>query len=85
MNQVHNICSFLVLRAVLPVIVAQEPRTCWPLLTRGSIVLVTSIVSKGVSIGLVNYIVAKRAAKELVETTGEHKSFYEISTCHVLI
>ncbi|KAL1863749.1 putative secondary metabolism biosynthetic enzyme [Paecilomyces lecythidis] len=57
MDEVHNIGSFLIMRAVLKVI-------------RGSIVILTSLASEGAFLGVGNYIAAKHAVKGLVQTAA---------------
>lgn len=71
MDEVHNIGSFLVLRAVLRTMLAQEPRATDRSSPRGSIVLITSVASERVAFGVGDYIAAKHAVKGLIQTAGE--------------
>lgn len=76
LDEVHNIGSFLVLRATLQTMLQQEPRAVGTgrasvrAMSRGSIVLLTSLASEGAFIGVGNYIAAKHAVKGLVQTAG---------------
>ena len=81
MDEVHNIGSFLCISAVLSAMLKQEPRTM-PVagrprsssaryMSRGSIVIVTSLASEGAFKGTGNYVAAKHAVKGLVQTAGE--------------
>lgn len=81
MDEVHNIGSFLCLRAVLQIMLQQVPRpmpiagrptTSSPRhMSRGSIVILTSLASEGTFLGVSNYIAAKHAVKGLVQTAGK--------------
>lgn len=74
LDEVHNIGSFLVLRATLQTMLQQEPRATGrasvKAMSRGSIVLLTSLASEGAFLGVGNYIAAKHAVKGLVQTAG---------------
>ena len=55
-----------------PVPVAGRPTTSSPRhMSRGSIVILTSLASEGTSQGIGNYIAAKHAVKGLVQTAGK--------------
>ena len=81
MDEVHNIGTFTGLRTVLQTMLEQVPRlmpvagrptTSSPRhLSRGSIVILTSLGSEGAFLGVGNYIAAKHAVKGLVQTAGE--------------
>lgn len=81
LDEVHNIGSFLCLRAVLQIMLQQVPRpmpvTGRPTvssprhMSRGSVVILTSLASEGTFLGVGNYIAAKHAVKGLVQTAGE--------------
>ena len=84
MDEVHNIGSFLCVRAVLQAMLQQEPRAM-PLggrspassrrgESRGSIVVLTSLASEGAFLRVGNYIAAKHAVKGLVQTAGKHST-----------
>ena len=80
MDEVHNMGAFLCVRAILrimleqtprPMPVAGRPKTSSPRhMSRGSIVIVTSLASEGAFLGVGNYIAAKHAVKGLVQTAG---------------
>lgn len=81
MDEVHNIGSFLCVRKILQIMLQQELR-CMPVhgrstvssprhMSRGSIVILTSLASEGAFLGVGNYIAAKHAVKGLVQTAGE--------------
>ncbi|KAL8823889.1 MAG: hypothetical protein Q9191_005467 [Dirinaria sp. TL-2023a] len=80
MNEVHNIGSFLCVRTVLQTMLQQEPRSM-PItgrstktlsrhMSRGSVVILTSLASEGAVLGVGNYIAAKHAVKGLVQTAA---------------
>ena len=81
MDEVHNIGSFICLRTVLQKMLQQTPqpmpvagrlKTSSPRhMSRGSIVILTSLASEGTFLGVGNYIAAKHAVKGLVQTAGE--------------
>lgn len=71
MDKVHNIGSFLIMRAVLKVMLEQELRVIGRASSRGSIVILTSLASEGAFLGVGNYIAAKHAVKGLVQTAGK--------------
>ena len=81
MDEVHNIASFICLRTVLQTMLLQKPQpmpvagrltTSSPRhMSKGSIVILTSIASEGTVWGTGNYIAAKHAVKGLVQTAGE--------------
>ena len=81
MDEVHNIGSFLCLRTVLQKMLQQTPQpmpvagrvtTSSPRhMSRGSIVMLTSLASEGTFLGVGNYIAAKHAVKGLVQTAGK--------------
>ena len=81
MDEVHNIGSFICLRTVLQQMLQQAPRpmsvagrltTSSPRhMSRGSIVILTSLASEGTFLGVGNYIAAKHAVKGLVQTAGK--------------
>lgn len=81
LDEVHNIGSFLCLRTVLQTMLQQVPRPM-PVagrptvssprhMSRGSIVILTSLASEGTFLGVGNYVAAKHAVKGLVQTAGE--------------
>lgn len=81
LDEVHNIGSFLCLRTVLQTMLQQVPRAM-PVagrpavssprhMSRGSIVILTSLASEGTFLGVGNYVAAKHAVKGLVQTAGE--------------
>ncbi|KAL1971041.1 hypothetical protein VTN77DRAFT_2875 [Rasamsonia byssochlamydoides] len=70
LDEVHNIGSFLVLRATLQAMLQQEPRGTGRHMSRGSIVLLTSLASEGAFLGVGNYTAAKHAVKGLVQTAA---------------
>ena len=81
MDEVHNIGSFICLRTVLQKMLQQAPQpmpvagrltTSSPRhMSRGSIVILTSLGSEGTFLGVGNYIAAKHAVKGLVQTAGK--------------
>lgn len=76
LTNIHSIGTFLCLRAVLRVMLQQEPRETpsgppTRHTGRGSIVIVTSLASEGAFLGVGNYVAAKHAVKGLVQTAGE--------------
>ena len=81
MDEVHNIGSFICLRKVLQKMLQQAPQpmpvagrltTSSPRhMSRGSIVILTSLASEGTFLGVGNYIAAKHAVKGLVQTAGK--------------
>ncbi|KAL8706780.1 MAG: hypothetical protein Q9201_000206 [Fulgogasparrea decipioides] len=76
----HSIGSFLCLRAVLRVMLQQEPRLMPVIgrpngssprhMSRGSIVIITSLSAETVVLGIGSYGSAKKAVKGLVETAA---------------
>ena len=80
LDEVHNIGSFLCVRSILQTMLQQVPRPTPALgrstadssryMSRGSIVLLTSLASEGAFLGVGNYIAAKHAVKGLVQTAG---------------
>lgn len=75
LDEVHNIGCFLLTRAALRIMDAQDPI----LLTstagdrppvRGAIVMLTSVASEGAFLGVGNYITAKHAVKGMVQTAA---------------
>lgn len=78
MDEVHNIGSFLCLREALRVMTAQSPEPSNANGasnstggTRGSIVLVTSLASKGGYQGSAGYTAAKHAVEGLIQSAGK--------------
>ena len=62
----------MLLQVPRPMPVAGRPTTYSPRhLSRGSIVILTSLASEGTFLGVGNYIAAKHAVKGLVQTAGE--------------
>ena len=85
MDEAHNIGVSLCLREVLkrmrrqtprPLQIAGRPARSDPRhMSRGSIVIVTSLAAEKPSVGVGGYVAAKHAAKGLVETAGKcHES-----------
>ncbi|GAD91508.1 oxidoreductase, short-chain dehydrogenase/reductase family [Paecilomyces variotii No. 5] len=70
MDEVHNIGSFLIIRAMLKAMLQQELRGIGRSSSRGSIVILTSLASEGVYIGVGDYSSAKRSVKGLVQTAA---------------
>ena len=81
MDEVHNIGAFLCVRAVLQKMLQQAPRPM-PVtgrsvassprhMSKGSIVILTSLASEGAFLGVGDYISAKHAVKGLVQTAGK--------------
>ena len=81
MDEVHNIGSFLCLRKILQTMLQQVPRSMPVVgrrtnasprhMSRGSVVILTSLGSEGTFLGVGNYIAAKHAVKGLLQTAGE--------------
>ena len=81
LDEVHNIGCFLCLRTVLQTMLQQVPRPMPVIgrptassprhMSRGSIVILTSLASEGTFLGVGNYIAAKHAVKGLVQTAGK--------------
>ena len=82
MIECHSVGNFLCIRAVLQVMLQQEPRpmvvagrpmTSSPRhMSRGSIVVMTSLSAESVMLGIGSYASAKHAVKSLVETAGKY-------------
>lgn len=74
LDEVHNIGCFLVTRAALRAMDAQDavvPRTADDRpAARGAIVMLTSLASEGAFLGVGNYIAAKHAVKGMVQTAA---------------
>ncbi|KAH9909482.1 short-chain dehydrogenase/reductase SDR [Xylariomycetidae sp. FL2044] len=75
LDEVHNIGCFLLIRAALRVMDAQDPKAPEPPVnrrppTRGAIVILTSLASEGAFLGVGNYVAAKHAVKGLVQTAA---------------
>lgn len=84
MDDVHNIGSFLCLREAIRIMTNQEYRRIPVLvedtteeehssrsMSKGSIVMVTSLASKGGNLGTSAYIAAKHATEGLIKTAGK--------------
>ena len=81
LDEVHNIGSFLCLRTILQIMLQQVPRPMPVIgrptassprhMSRGSIVILTSLASEGTFLGVGVYIAAKHAVKGLVQTAGK--------------
>ena len=81
LDEIYNIGSFLCVRTVLQTMLQQEPQPMPVVgrptissrshMSRGSIVILTSLASEGTFLGVGNYIAAKHAVKGLVQTAGE--------------
>ena len=81
LDEVHNIGSFLCLRTILQTMLQQEPMprpitgqlksSSTRHMSRGSIVILSSLASEGAFLGVGNYIAAKHAVKGLVQTAGK--------------
>jgi NAD(P)-dependent dehydrogenase (short-subunit alcohol dehydrogenase family) len=81
MSECHSVGCFLCVRAVLNVMLQQEPMpmvvagrstTSSPRhMSRGSIVIITSLSAEMVVLGIGSYASAKHAVKGLVETAGK--------------
>lgn len=82
MDEVHNIGSFLCLREALRVMMTQEPRCIPPKgrtqedshernMSRGVIVMVTSLAAKGGGQAVCNYVAAKHAVEGLIQSAGK--------------
>ena len=95
MDEIHNIGSFLTLREAIRVMKEQEPRAM-PLsgrkgkdpsgrnMSRGSIVMISSIAAKGGGQAIAGYISAKHAVDGLVKAAGKKQPTWKYSNTHVL-
>ncbi|KAI5925515.1 hypothetical protein F4810DRAFT_658977 [Camillea tinctor] len=75
LNGIHNIGCFLLTRAALRVMDRQDPVGSIRTVddrppSRGAIVILTSLASEGTFLGVGNYIAAKHAVKEMVQTAA---------------
>jgi len=81
MDEVDNIGGFLCVQKTLQIMLQREPRPMPAAgrptgpsprhMSRGSIVILTSFASEGAFLGVRNYISAKHAVKEPVQTAGK--------------
>ena len=91
MDEVHNIGAFLCLRTVLRKMLQQAPQPMPVIgrpsvssprhMSRGSIIILTSLASEGAFLGVGNYISAKHAVKGLVQTAGKRVDALSWSIC----
>ena len=79
----HNIGPFLCLRSVLQFMLKQEfkENSVSGRLTRGAIVILTSLASEGSLFGVGNHMLPKDTVKGLVQTAGKPVLLINRSTC----